>query len=67
MPPILLEIAYQPRGLILVTAPTGSGKSTTLAAMINHINMTKPVHISLIEDPVEYISSGSGSSKTARD
>lgn len=55
LPPVILEIANQPRGLILVTGPTGSGKSTTLAAMINHINMTKPVHIFTIEDSVEYI------------
>lgn len=55
LPSVLLDIANQPRGLILVTGPTGSGKSTTLAAMINHINMTKPVHILTIEDPIEYI------------
>lgn len=55
LPKVLLDIANQPRGLILVTGPTGSGKSTTLAAMINHINMTKPVHILTIEDPIEYV------------
>lgn len=55
LPPVLLDIADQPRGLILVTGPTGSGKSTTLAAMINHVNMNKPVHILTIEDPIEYI------------
>lgn len=42
-------------GLILVTGPTGCGKSTTLAAMINYINMTQPVHIITIEDPIEFI------------
>ncbi|MGN0665261.1 MAG: type IV pilus twitching motility protein PilT [Huintestinicola sp.] len=55
LPNVLLDIANQPRGLILVTGPTGSGKSTTLAAMINYINMNKPVHILTIEDPIEYI------------
>lgn len=55
LPSVLLDIANQPRGLILVTGPTGSGKSTTLAAMINHINMNKPVHILTIEDPIEYV------------
>ncbi len=55
LPSVLIDIASQPRGLILVTGPTGSGKSTTLAAMINHINMTKPVHILTIEDPIEYV------------
>ncbi|MDD3403019.1 MAG: type IV pilus twitching motility protein PilT [Hespellia sp.] len=54
MPEKLYELAEEPRGLILVTGPTGSGKSTTLAAMIEHINQTKPVHIITIEDPVEY-------------
>lgn len=55
LPSVLLEIANQPRGLILVTGPTGSGKSTTLAAMINDINLKKPVHILTIEDPIEYV------------
>lgn len=55
LPPILEQIAERPRGLVLVTGPTGSGKSTTLAAMINHINTTKPDHIITIEDPIEYV------------
>ena len=54
LPKKLYEMAEQPRGLILVTGPTGSGKSTTLAAMIDHINQTEQVHIITIEDPVEY-------------
>lgn len=54
MPDKLYELAEEPRGLILVTGPTGSGKSTTLASMIEHINQTKPVHVITIEDPVEY-------------
>ena len=44
-----------PHGLILVTGPTGSGKSTTLASMLDHINSTRPVHILTIEDPIEYV------------
>lgn len=54
LPPVLSELADKPRGLILVTGPTGSGKSTTLAAMIDHINETREDHIITIEDPVEY-------------
>ena len=52
---IIKKIALQPRGLILVTGATGSGKSTTLAAMINYINRKKHSHIITIEDPIEYI------------
>ena len=48
-------VVKQPRGFVLVTGPTGSGKSTTLAAIINRINETRPVHILTIEDPVEYV------------
>jgi twitching motility protein PilT len=55
LPKIYHEIIKLPQGLVLVTGPTGSGKSTTLAAMINEINQTKPVHIVTIEDPIEYI------------
>lgn len=55
LPKILAEFAELKRGLILVTGPTGSGKSTTLAAMINHININRAVHILTLEDPIEYI------------
>lgn len=55
LPSVLLSLAQEPRGLVLVTGPTGSGKSTTLASMINYINERKAVHILTIEDPVEYI------------
>jgi len=48
------ELLFRPRGLILVTGPTGSGKTTTLATMIDHINRTRRVHILTIEDPIEY-------------
>jgi twitching motility protein PilT len=55
LPPVLAELADRPRGLVLVTGPTGSGKSTTLAAMIDRINQARPVHILTIEDPIEYL------------
>ena len=54
-PPIFKELADTPRGLILVTGPTGSGKSTTLAAMVNHKNETEYGHILTIEDPIEFV------------
>lgn len=56
-PPILEELTRRPRGLILVTGPTGSGKSTTLAAMVNQINSERSCHIITIEDPIEYLHS----------
>ena len=55
LPPILGEFALRPRGLILVTGPTGSGKSTTLAAMIDYVNVNRSAHIITIEDPIEYV------------
>ncbi len=57
LPPILAEFSSRPRGLVLVTGPTGSGKSTTLAAMIDHVNVTKSSHIITVEDPIEYLHS----------
>ncbi|HHO67470.1 MAG TPA: type IV pilus twitching motility protein PilT, partial [Gammaproteobacteria bacterium] len=54
-PAIFKDISDQPRGLVLVTGPTGSGKSTTLAAMIDHINNEKFAHILTIEDPIEFV------------
>jgi len=57
LPPVLEELTRLPRGLILVTGPTGSGKSTSLAAMINQINNERSVHILTIEDPIEYLHS----------
>jgi twitching motility protein PilT len=54
LPPIIDKFANYPRGLVLVTGPTGSGKSTTLAAMIHKINMERSEHIITIEDPIEY-------------
>ena len=54
-PKIFESIADQPRGVVLVTGPTGSGKSTTLAAMVNHKNETEEGHILTIEDPIEFV------------
>ncbi|MCS6899876.1 MAG: type IV pilus twitching motility protein PilT [Myxococcales bacterium] len=55
LPPIVAELAFKPRGLVLVTGPTGSGKSTSLAAMIDKINTETRQHIMTIEDPIEYL------------
>jgi twitching motility protein PilT len=55
LPPIVSDIAMKPRGLILVTGPTGSGKSTTLASIIDKINAEQRLHIITIEDPIEYL------------
>ena len=54
IPPFMQDLAMIDRGLVLLTGPTGSGKSTTLAAMVDHINRNKACHIITIEDPVEY-------------
>ncbi|USX19952.1 type IV pilus twitching motility protein PilT [Oxalobacteraceae bacterium OTU3REALA1] len=54
-PKIFAEFALKPRGLVLVTGPTGSGKSTTLAAMVNHLNENEYGHILTIEDPIEFV------------
>jgi twitching motility protein PilT len=55
LPQVTKEIAMRPRGLVLVTGPTGSGKSTSLAAMVNHINASVRKHIITVEDPIEFI------------
>lgn len=55
LPEIVPRLCEYPRGLVLVTGPTGSGKSTTQAAMINYINERKPVHIVTVEDPIEFV------------
>lgn len=57
LPEIVTELATMPRGLVLVTGPTGSGKSTTLAAMIDYINRTQDHHIVTVEDPIEFLHS----------
>jgi len=55
LPSIVRELSEKPRGLVLVTGPTGSGKSTTLASMINNINQTRAEHILTVEDPIEFV------------
>jgi len=55
LPPVIRALAEERRGIILLTGTTGSGKSTTLAAMIDHINETRPEHIITLEDPIEYL------------
>src|SRR6186997_2394662 len=55
LPPVLKKIAQEERGLVLVTGTTGSGKSTTLAAMMDYINATRQAHVMTVEDPIEYL------------
>ena len=55
LPPVLKKIAEEERGLVLVTGTTGSGKSTTLAAMVDHINQTRCSHVMTVEDPIEFL------------
>ena len=54
-PKIFAELSLKPRGLVLVTGPTGSGKSTTLAAMVNHLNESEYAHVLTVEDPIEFV------------
>jgi twitching motility protein PilT len=53
LPPVIGQLALEPRGLVLVTGPTGSGKTTTLSGMIDHVNSSREVHILTVEDPIE--------------
>ena len=55
LPEVLRELSLKPRGLVLITGPTGSGKSTTLAAMVDNINQNKSCHVITIEEPIEYL------------
>ena len=66
-PGTLKELALMPRGLVLVTGPTGSGKSTTLAAMINHVNMNRRCHVLTLEEPIEYLHSHKNSMVNQRE
>ena len=67
LPPTAKELLFKPRGLILVTGPTGSGKSTTLASMLNVINQERGVHIITIEDPIEFYHTSKKSLVTQRE
>jgi twitching motility protein PilT len=67
LPPVLLDFCDLPMGLILVTGPTGSGKSTTLAALIKHITRRRPVHVITIEDPMEFLFTDSVASVSQRE
>ena len=67
LPSVVKELLYKPRGLILVTGPTGSGKSTTLASMIDVINQERGVHIITIEDPIEFYHTSKKSLVTQRE
>ena len=67
LPPVVKELLFKPRGLILVTGPTGSGKSTTLASMLNVINYERSVHIITIEDPIEFYHKSAKSLITQRE
>jgi twitching motility protein PilT len=60
MPPVLKTLAEKERGLVVVTGPTGSGKSTTLAAMVNYVNETTAGHIITVEDPIEFVHESKG-------
>ncbi|MFZ9228620.1 MAG: type IV pilus twitching motility protein PilT [Prochlorococcaceae cyanobacterium] len=61
LPPVVEEMSRMPKGLVLVTGPTGSGKTTTLAAILEHINQTRAEHILTIEDPIEFVYTSSRS------
>jgi twitching motility protein PilT len=67
LPEVLLELCDLPMGLVLVTGPTGSGKSTTLAALIKHLSQRRPAHIITIEDPIEFLFSDGAASISQRE
>ena len=67
LPQTCMELAMYPRGLVIISGPTGAGKSTTLAAMINHINLNTASHIISIEDPIEYTYTNINSAITQRE
>ena len=67
LPPVVAKLAMEPRGLVLVTGPAGSGKTTTLASMVNHMNHHRTDHIVTIEDPIEYLFEDGASIITQRE
>jgi twitching motility protein PilT len=67
LPDVIRRLALEPRGLVLVTGPTGSGKTTTLSAMVDAINQARPVHILTIEDPIEVVHQDKMASVTQRE
>jgi twitching motility protein PilT len=67
LPDVVARLADEPRGLVLVAGPTGSGKTTTLAAMVDHINRTRPAHIVTIEDPIEVVHTDARASISQRE
>jgi len=67
VPSVLKKLAARTAGLLLVTGPTGSGKSTTLASLVQHLNETRPIHILTIEDPIEYVFQDNKASITQRE
>jgi len=67
LPEVIKTLAAEERGLVLVTGATGSGKSSTLAAMLHHINQTRPAHVLTIEDPIEFLHSNKRSSFSQRE
>jgi len=67
LPPVVKKLAERPRGLVLVTGPTGSGKSTTLAAMIDKVNIERKAHIITVEDPIEFIHQHKGCTVNQRE
>jgi len=67
LPPVVTELADEERGIVLLTGTTGSGKSTTLAAMIDHMNHTTSKHIVTIEDPIEFVHSDKRSAINQRE
>jgi twitching motility protein PilT len=67
LPPTVADLARRPRGLVLMTGPTGSGKSTTLAAMVDVVNTERPAHVMTVEDPIEFLHTNKRSAVNQRE